>query len=187
MSDSLAKTLSQVSQHKGRGRPPVHLWNPPFCGDIDIRIAADGRWYHEGRIFQRQALVELLASIMKYEDGEYFLVSPVEKVRIQVEDAPFVALRFEEVETDGIRFFEFETNVGDIVRLDAEHPLRVDVNTANGEPRPYLLVRDGLEALVHRNVFYQLVELAEVEIAATGERFYITSGGQQFDLGFVAA
>ena len=166
----LPESLVQAAAEKKKSKPPLHLWNPPFCGDIDIRIAADGSWYHEGTRFQRPALVDLLASILKLEGGEYFLVSPVEKVRIQVEDAPFVAMRYRELHSNGQSVLEFETNVGDSFCLDQEHPLRVVVNEQTGEPRPYIMVRDGLEALVHRNVFYQLIEQAQSEQTAAGLR-----------------
>lgn len=179
------QNLTQNTLRVKNKKPPVHLWNPPFCGDIDIRIAADGRWFHEGALFQRQPLVELLASILKLENGEYFLVSPVEKVRIQVEDAPFVALRYRRIEFDGESVIEFETNVGDSVCLDAEHPLRVVVNEQTGEPRPYIMVRDGLEALVHRNVFYQLIEEAQTADTEAGLRVYIISAGIEFELGLI--
>lgn len=186
MSEQFSRVLSQASVQGKRGRPPVHTWNPPFCGDIDIRIAADGQWYHEGRGFQRHALVELLASILKREGDEYFLVSPVEKVRIRVDDVPFVALRYRELRSEqGELLLEFETNVGDSVVLDAEHPLRVQVNPQTGEPRPYILARDGMEALLHRNVFYQLIEQAESESSAAGEVFFVRSAGQRFELGVV--
>lgn len=186
MSDSFQHVLAEASKQKSRGKPPVHLWDPPFCGDIDIKIAADGSWYHEGRIFQRQSLVELLASIMKREGDEYFLVSPVEKVRIQVEDAPFVVLRYRSEVSEGLNQFVFESNVGDSVVLDCDHPLRVVIQPETGEPRPYIMVRDGLEALIHRNVFYQLVAEAQTQTTADGERFYLESAGQQFELGVVA-
>lgn len=138
---------------KARGLPPVHLWNPPFCGDIDMRIAADGAWYYEGGKIERRGMVKLFSSILKLEDGKYFLVTPVEKVGIRVEDAPFVAIDFEEESGNIV----FETNVGDHVTAGPEAAVRV-VLDADGAPRPYVHVRAGLEALIDRKSFYRLVE-----------------------------
>lgn len=163
--------------------PPVDRWNPPFCGDIDIRIARNGSWYHEGRIFHREALVRLLSSILKKEGDEYFLVSPVEKMRIQVEDVPFIAVGMTEEADTNPPTLLFRTLTGDVVRLDAEHPLRVETDPVSGEPRPYIMVRGGMEARIHRPVFYELVERAH-EAAIDGEpHLLLDSAGQSFDLG----
>ncbi len=139
-------------------RPPVALWHPEHEGEIDIRIARDGRWFHEGALIKRQPLVDLFATILRREDDAFFLVTPAEKLRIVVEDAPFVAVDFEFDTTTGDQNVVFETNVGDVVLLDDEHPLRV-AHTDNG-PRPYLVVRDQLEAIVARAAYYRLAELA---------------------------
>lgn len=140
---------------KGKGLPPVHLWNPPFCGDLDMQIKRDGTWFYLGTPIGRFELVKLFSSILKLEDGKYFLVTPVEKVGITVEDAPFVAVDFE-VEGDVITF---ETHVGDCVSAGPEHPIRVERDAETGEPSPYVMVRAGLEALIDRKSFYRLVEI----------------------------
>ncbi|RWR28613.1 DUF1285 domain-containing protein [Sinirhodobacter populi] len=138
-----------------KGPPPVHLWNPPFCGDLDIEIRRDGTWFYMGTPIGREALVRLFASILKLEDGKYFLVTPAEKVGIRVADAPFVAVDCEAA--DGA--LTFTTNVGDRVTADADHPIRV-ARAADGEPAPYVMVRRGLEALIDRKTFYRLVDIA---------------------------
>lgn len=169
---SIAETAKLESK---RGLPPVHLWNPPFRGDLDMQIKRDGSWIHEGGRINRPELVRLFASILKLEDGKYFLVTPVEKVGVTVEDAPFVAIDFHQ-EADGLRF---ETNVGDTVLADADSPIRVEEDRKTGEPSPYIHIRNGLEALIDRKSFYRLAELGEVE----GDFTVVRSGGQTFAIG----
>ncbi|MEK9971014.1 MAG: DUF1285 domain-containing protein [Ferrovibrio sp.] len=167
-----------------RKKPPVHLWNPPFCGQIDMRIARNGSWHYMGTPIPRPAMVKLFASILRREpDDSYVLVTPVEKCGIRVDDAPFVAVEATVAEKEGVRLIAFRTNVDDVVPLDAEHPLRVDVNAATGEPSPYVLVRDRLEALIARPVYYQLVEMAEERIVDGRAVLGIQSAGRFFVLG----
>ena len=170
--------VARAAQASGRGPPPVHLWNPAHCGEIDIRIAADGRWWHEGAPIGRPALVRLFSTILRRDPDGFHLVTPAEKLRITVDDAPFVAIGLEQA-GGALRF---ATNVGDIVEAGPDHPLRVET-AAGGEPRPYIHVRDGLEALVARPVFYELVELGEPRTAAGGSRLAVASAGCWFDLG----
>ena len=144
-----------------RGPAPVHLWDPPFCGDIDIRIARDGTWFHEGTPIGRPAMVRVFANILKREGDRYFLVTPVEKVGITVDDAPFVAVDFETEGTGEARMITFITNVGETVSAGPDHPLRITFDAETGEPSPYITVRAGLEALIDRKSFYRLVELGE--------------------------
>jgi uncharacterized protein len=166
---------------KGAGPAPVHLWNPPYCGEIDMRIARDGTWFHEESPIGRAPLVRLFANILKAEEGRYFLVTPVEKVGIVVEDVPFVAVDFT-VEGEGAaQAVTFVTNIGDAVTAGAGRPLRV-VTAEGGEPAPYVLVRPGLEARIDRKSFYRLVEIGHVE----GDAFGIRSGGAFFVLGSAA-
>lgn len=162
----------------GRGAPPVHLWNPPHCGEIDIRIARDGTWFHEGSPIGRPALVRLFASVLRRDPDGFHLVTPVEKLRITVEDAPFVAIGLE-ADAGALRF---ATNVGDVVEAGPEHPIRV-VQGAGGGPRPYVEVRGGLEALIARPVFYELAELGEARRGPEGLRLEVVSNGRRFDLG----
>jgi hypothetical protein len=149
---------------KAKGPPPVHLWNPPFCGDIDMRIAQDGLWYYMNSPIGRKPLVKLFSSILRHdEDGRYYLVTPVEKCGIQVDDVPFVAVRMR-VEGEGRhQLVHFETNVDDEVTVDANHPLRVEDEAGTGGLKPYVLVRARLEALVSRALFYDLVARGTVE------------------------
>ena len=135
----------------------MHLWNPPFCGDIDMRIARDGTWFYLGTPIGRPALVKLFSTILRRDGDDYFLVTPVEKVGITVDDAPFVAVDFNAV-GDGL---EFETNVGDRFIAGPDHPIRVVRDPETGEPSPYVLVRANLEALIDRKSFYRLVDIGE--------------------------
>ncbi|MEO1734238.1 MAG: DUF1285 domain-containing protein [Pseudomonadota bacterium] len=150
---------ASVRATKGRGLPPVHLWNPPFCGDLDIRIARDGTWFYLGTPIGRPELVKLFSSILKIEDGKYFLVTPVEKVGIKVDDAPFVAVDFEVSGEKDAQSLTFHTHVGDEAVAGSDHPLRVVRDASTGEPSPYVMIRAGLEALIDRKSFYRLVEL----------------------------
>jgi len=140
------------------GLPPVHLWNPPYCGDLDMEIRADGTWFYEGTPIGRPGLVKLFSSILRKEGAKYFLVTPVEKVGIRVADAPFVAVDAE-IEGEGKdRTVTFLTHVGDSVAAGPDRPIRVERDPETGEPRPYVLVRAELEALIDRKTFYRLVE-----------------------------
>ncbi len=172
--------LAQIPKGEEQSLPPVHLWNPDFCGDIDMRIARDGSWHYLGSPIGRQAMVKLFSRIIRRDGEDYFLVTPVEKVGIRVDDAPFVAIAVE-VEGEGrAQQLRFTTNVDDEVMAGAEHPLRVELDAQSQEPAPYVHVRANLEALIHRNVFYQLVELA-VPHEIDGQRWLgVWSGGEFF-------
>lgn len=178
--DAIAQAAQSVQkgQAPGRGLPPVHLWNPPNCGEIDIVIKADGRWVHEGATISREALVRLFSTVLRKDDDGIYLVTPVEKLKITVEDAPFVAVR---VDQDGENL-TFLTNVGDEVVAGPDNAIRVEVGE-DGEPRPYLHVRRGLEALISRPVFYELVELAEPRETPDGETLGVSSNGAWFPVG----
>ncbi len=182
----LAADAARHAAASGDGRriPPVHLWNPPFCGDMDLVIRSDGSWHYLNSPIGRKAMVELFSTILRRDDdGCYYLVTPVEKCRIRVEDAPFVAVDVEIAGAGQDQSLTFTTNVGDRVVLDADHPLRVEEDADTGEPRPYLLVRARLEALVHRNVFYRLVEAAVSEPVDGRDMLGIWSCGSFFTLG----
>lgn len=161
-----------------RGLPPVHLWNPPHCGEIDIRIRKDGVWFHEGTPIGREALVRLFSTVLRRDPDGYHLVTPVEKMKITVEDAPFIAVRVDQ-DGDGLRF---ETNVGDVVEAGLDNAIRVEIDPITGEPRPYLHVRRGLEALIARPVFYELVELARARETPQGPVFGVESQGAWFPI-----
>lgn len=170
--EGLAAAATQAAK---KGPPPVHLWNPPFCGDLDIEIRADGTWFYLGTPIGREALVRLFASILKLEDGRFYLVTPVEKVGIRVADAPFIAVDYHPEGGDLV----FTTNVGEQVTAGPDHTIRVTEDPQTGEPRPYLHVRRGLEARIDRKSFYRLAEIAR----AQDGRMVVTSGGADFDIG----
>ena len=167
--------IAAAKQAPGRGLPPVHLWHPEHCGEIDIRIRKDGVWFHEGTPIGREALVRLFSTVLRRDPDGYHLVTPVEKMKIEVEDAPFIATR---VDRDG-EALRFLTNVGDEVEASADNPIRVEMDPVTGEPRPYVHVRRGLEALIARPVFYELVEMAVEHDGVMG----VESNGAWFAVG----
>ncbi len=174
--ESLASSARAAAT--GRGLPPVETWNPPFCGDLDIRIARDGTWFYLGTPIGRIELVKLFSTIIRRDGDDYFLVTPVEKVGITVEDAPFVAVDFERVGDD----LRFETNVGDFAVAGADHPIRVVRDPETGEPSPYVLVRRNLEALIDRKSFYRLVDIGETASHDGVDWFGVRSGGRFFPI-----
>ena len=158
-------------------------WNPGNQGSIDIRISVDGAWYHEGRAFQRKALVKLFASILRKENGDYFLVTPAEKLSIQVDDAPFVAGIVNIIKQAESQALIFTTNLGERIVADDQHPIRVEIDRITQRPRPYIHVRDGLEALIGRNAFFELVNMASGH-EIDGKKFLaVNSMGSEFILG----
>jgi uncharacterized protein len=171
--------LERLAAAVGRDRkPPVDQWDPPFCGDLDMRLAADGTWFYLGTPIGRPALVRLFASVLKREGDKYFLVTPVEKVGIRVDDAPFLAV---EMEHDGATLI-FRTNVDDVVRCDGEHALRFEPEAGTGGMRPYLYVRRNLWARVTRALYLDLVEIGE-ERAVDGRRMFgVASAGIFFPI-----
>ncbi len=150
--------MSQVRTASRKGPPPVHLWNPDFCGDIDIRIARDGTWFYLGTPIGRAPLVKLFSSILRREGDAYFLVTPVEKVGIKVDDAPLLAVDFTATGSGRDQILHFVTRTEDEVDADADHQLSFRIGP-DGEPSPYIHVRAGLNALIDRKSFYRLVEL----------------------------
>ena len=157
----------------------MHLWNPPFCGDLDMRIARDGTWFYQGTPIGRPALVRLFSTILKREDGKHYLVTPVEKVGIQVDDAPFMAVEMVREQADGGRLLCFRTNVDDWVPCDAEHRLRFEAGD-DGGLTPYLHVRADLWAKVTRALYYDLVDLGEERVVEGRPMFGVVSGGEFF-------
>jgi hypothetical protein len=163
----------------GKGLPPVHLWNPPFCGDLDMRIAGDGTWYYMGTPIGRAALVRLFSTILKRENGKHFLVTPVEKVGIRVDDAPFLAVEMlMERDERGPRL-QFRTNVDDWVACDSTHRLRFEA-AADGGLTPYLHVRADLWAKVTRAIYYDLVDMGEERMVDGRQMFGVVSAGEFF-------
>ncbi|MET3409844.1 MULTISPECIES: DUF1285 domain-containing protein [unclassified Methylobacterium] len=184
-------TLSRLSAALGdlpkRGLPPVERWDPPYCGAIDIRIAADGTWFHNGSPIRRDKLVKLFATILRREpDGRTVLVTPVESVGITVDDAAFVAVEMAVDGSGADRRVSFRTNVDDLVSVDADHALRFE-EAPDGALKPYLHVRRGLWALVTRALTYDLVDLAEERLVDGKPWLGLWAGGAFHSIAPVAA
>jgi hypothetical protein len=177
---SLQAMMSRAGR-KDKTPPPVEKWNPPFCGDLDIRIARDGTWYYLGSPIGRKPLVELFASVLrKDEDGRHYLVTPVEKIGITVDDAPLLAVEMA-AEGEGVsQQLTVRTNLGDLIRIGKDRPLRFEKETASGGLKPYVLVRGHIEALFTRALMYQLAELMEEREENGGAETGVWSGGQFF-------
>lgn len=180
----LAALISRAAGDGGdakRGLPPVEKWNPPFCGDIDMEIRADGTWFYMGTPIGRAPLVRLFSTVLrKDEDGKTYLVTPVEKVGIRIVDAPFLAVEMNASVRDGQAVLTFRTNVGDVIEAGKAHPIRFVIHGDNNELKPYLHVRGRLDALVSRAVMYQLVELGETVDVDGVAMFCLRSGGETF-------
>jgi hypothetical protein len=182
--DVLRGLAEAQAEGAGRKLPPVDKWNPAYCGEIDMRIARDGTWFYLGTPIGRPALVRLFSTILRGEaDGSYVLVTPVERVGLQVEDVPFIAVRVDAEGTGHDQRLRFLTNVGDEVVAGPEHPMRVSYRGAD-EPQPYVHVRGRLDARLSRPVFYELVGMAEERIQSDGRReLGVWSSGEFFSLG----
>ncbi len=176
--EGIAGALKQAGQ---KGPPPVHLWNPPYCGEIDMRIASDGTWFYQKTPIGRAALVKLFASVLKREGDRYFLVTPVEKCGIAVDEAPFLAVELAvEAPPAGNRVLRFRTNVDDWVTCGHDNPLRFEPEPTTGGLKPFLHVRRNLWAKVTRALFYDLVELGEEREIAGTRMFGVASGAEFF-------
>ncbi|WP_422037346.1 DUF1285 domain-containing protein [Roseibium sp.] len=183
MPDGL-KALMSRADGKDRSLPPVEKWNPPFCGDLDIRIARDGTWFYLGSPIGRQPLVKLFASVLRRDaDGKHYLVTPVEKIGITVDDAPFLAVEMAVTGTGEEQGLTLRTNLGELVKVGAGHPLRFEKETDSGGLKPYALVRGRLEALFTRALMYQLAELIVEREAPGGTETGIWSEGSFFPIG----
>ncbi|WP_058238970.1 DUF1285 domain-containing protein [Shimia marina] len=180
--DNIAASAKAAS--KGNGPAPVHLWNPPHCGDLDMRIARDGTWFYQGSPINRPALVRLFSNILRKDGDSYVLVTPVEKVGITVEDAPFVAEDFDvttaEPASGKDQTISFVTHVGDRVTAGADTPIRVEFDPTTQEPAPYVTVRANLEARISRKAFYRLVDLGTHQDVDGTSMFGVTSAGTFF-------
>ncbi len=183
MTSATSDPASLIAQISKKGLPPVHKWNPELCGDIDIRIARDGTWFYMGSPIGRKRLVRLFSTVLrKDDDGEHYLVTPVEKLRIEVEDAPFVVVQVEEEGKGQDQKLYFRTRTDDIILADQDHRIWVEF-AEDDEPSPYLNVRSGLRGLLARNVYYQLVELGTEIQTDDGRMFGVWSAGEFFVLG----
>ena len=160
---SIQHIESSLSKIKVQSDAPVDLWDPKFCGNLDIRIAKDGSWFYEGSKINRMSLVKLFSSILKKEGDKYFLVTPLEKIGIKVDVAPFIANSLDFVGKERTQKLSFTTNVGDTFHLNYNHPIRIEYNLKTNEPIPYVSVRRTLEALIDRKSFYRLIDLGSIE------------------------
>lgn len=165
------------------GLPPVHLWNPSHCDDIGMEIRRDGSWWHDGGRISRERMVKAFSRILRKDpDGRHYLVTPVEKVVVHVEIAPFLAVRVDRIGAGDEARLRFSTNLGDEVDAGPERPIRVETDAETGEPRPFVRVRANLDALVTRSTFLELVEFAAPS-REDPDRLVVASLGQTFDLG----
>ena len=176
------------SYEAGEGVRPVDKWNPPYCGEMDMEIRADGSWWHEGTRITREPLVRLFASILrKDDDGRTYLVTPVEKIGIQVQRAHFLAIRVDRKASGDDQSLFFTTNMGEVVEAGPDHPIRVETDPDTLEPAPFVNVRGRLEAALTRPVFYELVEYAVEKTTQGGSQLGVYSNGAFFPLGPVGA
>ncbi len=180
----LNKLLKQLEESSSEKKlPPVEQWDPDSCGDMDLLIKRDGNWYYQGSPISRKRLVKLFSRVLKKEGEDYFLVTPVEKLGIRVEDVPFLMVRMRLEETEQGSVIVFEDNCDNQVALTSDNPLWINLNSKTGEPSPYINIRGNLNGLIHRNLFYELVDMAE-ERMIDGEKYLgIVSAGEFFSLG----
>ena len=177
------EALISRSVGQDRGLPPVDQWHPERCGDLDMEIKADGTWFYRGTPISREPMVRLFSTILRKDtDGGTYLVTPVEKLRIRVEDAPFIAVEVSVTQRGDEQVLTFRTNVGDIVEAGSDHPLRFDIADDNEQLKPYLRVRGRLEALFSRAVMYEVVDLGRCEMVDGVETFCVGSGGAIFPI-----
>lgn len=177
----LLKAVQNMDMSKGL--PPVEKWNPPNCGDIGMKISRDGVWFYQGSPIGRQKMVRLFSTILRRdEDGMHYLVTPVEKVPVEVEDAPFLAVEMQVEDKGRNQKLCFRTNVEDIVVAASDHPLRFTIDKTTQAPTPYIHIRGRLEARIVRSVFYDLVELGEIEKINGIEKFGVWTSGKFFAL-----
>lgn len=177
------ETIYNFAKKVDKKIPPVEKWNPPDCGLIDMKILRNGKWIYMGSEIKRPALVKLFSSILRFDsDGHYYLVTPVEKVRIEVEDAPFIAVSMNEEIVDKIKKINFITNVQDQVILSKSCPIEIIINKESGHPSPYITVRRNLKALISRSVYYEMINLAEEKIMNNKKCLTLNSNNESFKL-----
>ena len=177
------ETIYEFSKQQKNSLPPVDKWNPKFCGDIDMKIMRNGKWFYMGTEIKRPAMVKLFSGILRLDsDNCYYLVTPVEKVRISVEDAPFIATSLISENKDNINHLYFITNVNEKILLTKNNPLEIKINNITEEPSPYIFVRKNLKALISRSVFYELIELASKKNIDGKDCLVIDSAGEVFKL-----
>jgi len=179
---AIERMTESIKAASDKGPPPVHLWNPPDCGEIDIRIGADGTWYYQKTPIGRPGLVRLFASILRREGNRYYLVTPVEKCAIAVDDAPFMAVEMRDHGAGVARRLTFRTNVDDWVECGPGHPLRFELQACSGGLKPYLHVRRDLWAKVTRALSFDLAALGETRSVGGAAMFGVASGGEFYSM-----
>ena len=177
------ETIYEFSKKEKNSLPPVDKWNPDFCGDIDMRIMRNGKWFYMGSEIKRPAMIKLFSRILRLdEDNHYYLVTPVEKVRIKVEDAPFVATSIHQETKNGIKNLYFTTNLNEEILLSNQNPIDIKIDINTEEPSPYILVRKNLKALISRSVFYELIDLAKKQTIDSVEYLILESNKEIFKI-----
>ena len=156
----IAQYLKDAQTGHKRSIPPLDQFNPKHCGAMDLKVKANGEWWHEGQLIKRQALIDLFSTVLWKEDGKFYLKTPVEKIEIEVEDEPLFVNQVDQVEVEGKRYIQLTTTTQDVVIVDQEHP--VFMREYSGELRPYVYVRFGINALIQRSAFFHLIEMGEL-------------------------
>ena len=177
------QVLAEIIKHiSDKTYPPVHLWNPEFCGDIDLRIAKDGTWYYMNSPIGRHEMVRLFSTVLRKDESGYFLVTPVEKLSIKVDDVPFQVVRMQHFGEGKDQTLSFETLTDDKIVAGADNPIRIEIDKKTDEPSPYLFIRGGMEGRIARSVYYELVQLAEPK-PSDKNTLGVWSRGEFFSLG----
>ena len=185
--DVLSRLLVDADGKAPKSLPPLEKWNPPYCGEMDLLIKCNGEWWHEGIRMTREPLVKLFATVLWREDDDYFLKTPAEKIKICVEDAPLLVVDVELVTDEGQTYIRCTTKTGDVVIADADHPIEMREFDHQGfvEMRPYIRIRRNLDALIHRNAFYHLINWSTEQALDAGHAMVLNSGDAQFILGMI--
>ena len=185
--DALSRLLVSADGKAPKSLPPLEKWNPPYCGEMDLFIKSNGEWWHEGIRMTREPLVKLFATVLWREEDEYFLKTPAEKIKIRVEDAPLLVVDVERVLDEGQYYIRCTTKTGDVVIAGAEHPIEMREFDHEGvaEMRPYIRIRRNLDALIHRNAFYHLINWSTEQALDAGHAMVLNSGDAQFILGMI--
>lgn len=176
------KNLSNISQylknaqssHK-RSIPPLDQWHPKHCGAMDLKVKANGEWWHEGQLIKRQSMIDLFSTVLWKEDGKFYLKTPVEQIEIEVEDEPLLVNSVEQIQLDGLDYIQLSTTTQDVVIVDQEHP--IFMREFDGELRPYVHVRFGINALIQRASFFHLIEMGELMENQQGESILLLKSG----------
>lgn len=175
---SLSSIFSELSKLDEDTFPPVDDWNPPLCENVSMKIDRQGKWYFMNSPIGRERMVKLFSRVLRLDKDEYFLVTPVEKIKIEVEDKPFVIVDFEITVNKGNQVISFKTNTEEVFDVNSEHPIRIELKHSTQEPAPYVLVRKNLEGLISRNIYYKLIDICE----KVGDSYGIYSSNQFFKL-----